>query len=136
MNFRGNWEISRQVEDDSSVVRIRRVPSDNFAIQGPRAMVYYWSTALVLLILLVLRHTLPLIISGKAPFSISIFVVVLMRLLGILVPLYAIAYALYLLSHVNCCFRSRQRVPILPVAISQQESDNSYFTDDDEDEED
>lgn len=36
-----------------------------------------------------------------------------MRILGILVPVYAIGYALYLLNRLHCCFRSHQVIELI-----------------------
>lgn len=45
--FRGNWEISRHNQDNSHVVRIRRVPSDYFSTSNCRHLVYFWCSALI-----------------------------------------------------------------------------------------
>lgn len=46
------------------------------------------------MVLLVLRHTLPIIISGVEEYSLALFLLLLLRTVGILLPVYVMARAL------------------------------------------
>ncbi|CAL9170325.1 unnamed protein product [Musa hybrid cultivar] len=97
MNFRGNWEITRQDLNDSQILTL--YPSerdvmhphvDDYSALGMRTTVCCQSVAIIFMVLLVLRHTLPLAISGAEQYSFTIFSLLVLRTAGILVPVFVL----------------------------------------------
>ncbi|KAJ3694382.1 hypothetical protein LUZ60_009862 [Juncus effusus] len=98
MNFRGNWEISRQDSQDSQVITM--VPSDRDMIEEfdeyssrNRSNFACRSVAIIFMLLLVLRHTLPLLISGAEQYSFALFSLLVLRVAGVIFPVFVMAKA-------------------------------------------
>nr|XP_010916314.1 uncharacterized protein LOC105041158 isoform X2 [Elaeis guineensis] len=101
MNFRGSWEISRQDQHDSQIITM--VPSDHgrmgsdyddYSPSSTRSTIYCRSIAILFIGLLILRHTLPLIISGSEQYSFALFSLLMLRTAGILLPIFVMARVL------------------------------------------
>ncbi|XP_008806276.2 uncharacterized protein LOC103719010 isoform X2 [Phoenix dactylifera] len=101
MNFRGSWEISRQDLHDSEIITM--VPSDRglmgsdydeHSAASTRSAIYCRLVTITFMVLLVLRHTLPLIISGAEQYSFTLFSLLMLRTAGILLPVFVVARAL------------------------------------------
>ncbi|KAH9794863.1 ring-ch-type domain-containing protein [Citrus sinensis] len=126
MNFRGNWEISRRELNNP---RIIMVAADHSFLQSPtyeeysasntRSMICCRSIALIFMFLLILRHTLPVILSRTNDYSFPMFLQLFLRTAGIVLPIYVMVKAVTALQ--------RRRY--------QQVSPNSSFTSSDSDEE-
>ncbi|URE31064.1 hypothetical protein MUK42_30096 [Musa troglodytarum] len=85
MNFRGNWEITRQDRDDSQIIAL--VPSerdivhadddddddDDYSALGMRNTICRQSIVIIFTVLLVLPHTLPLMIGVAEQYSFTLF---------------------------------------------------------------
>ncbi|XP_039021648.1 uncharacterized protein LOC120153846 [Hibiscus syriacus] len=95
MNFRGNWEISRRdlptphfitvVTDDSDFLES---DIDDYSAPSPRSLICCRVVALICMVLLVMRHTLPILISGAGNYSLTLFMLLMLRLIGIVLPIY------------------------------------------------
>ncbi|XP_039121365.1 uncharacterized protein LOC120258086 [Dioscorea cayenensis subsp. rotundata] len=100
MNFRGNWEVSRR--DINNHRFITMVPTardlvdsddDDYSVSSTRNMMYCRTVAIVFMVLLVLRHTLPIILTGVEQYSLTLFTLLLLRTAGIVLPLYVMLKA-------------------------------------------
>ncbi|KAM0945907.1 putative E3 ubiquitin-protein ligase MARCH [Dioscorea sansibarensis] len=100
MNFRGNWEVSRR--DINNHRFITMVPTDrdlvdsdydDYSVSTTRNMMYCRTVAIVFMVLLVLRHTLPIILTGVEQYSLTLFTLLLLRTAGIVLPLYVMLKA-------------------------------------------
>ncbi|URE30367.1 hypothetical protein MUK42_15608 [Musa troglodytarum] len=78
MNFRGNWEITREDFNDSRIITLfpsepdtMRSSYDDLSALSTRGTVCCQSVAITFMLLLLLRHILPLMISGteQHPFA-------------------------------------------------------------------
>ncbi|XP_072966217.1 uncharacterized protein [Typha angustifolia] len=95
MNFRGSWEISRRDLHDSQIITM--VPSERGLIGGSdyddysslrtRSSIGCRSVAIIFMVLLVLRHILPLIISGAEQYSFTLFSLLVLRTAGVIFPI-------------------------------------------------
>ncbi|XXG74264.1 hypothetical protein AAC387_Pa07g3032 [Persea americana] len=98
MNFRGNWEITRQDLHNprflAMVATDRDFDYDDYSYSTARSMMCCRSVAIIFMILLVLRHTLPIIISGAEEYSFALFLLLLLRTVGIILPVYIVARVL------------------------------------------
>ncbi|XP_027365387.1 uncharacterized protein LOC113872212 isoform X2 [Abrus precatorius] len=70
MSFRGNWEISRRDLNSTHLF----------------------------MVLLILRHTLPLVISGNKEYSFPLFMLLLLRTVGVVLPIYFMVKAVALIQ--------------------------------------
>ncbi|KAJ7975794.1 RING/FYVE/PHD zinc finger superfamily protein [Quillaja saponaria] len=100
MNFRGNWEISRRDLHNSQFVAM--VAPDHefldtdfaeYSTPSTRSLMCCRVVAIIFMILLVLRHTLPIVISGAGKYSLTLFVLLMLRTIGILLPIYIMVKA-------------------------------------------
>lgn len=126
MNFRGNWEISRI--DLHNPQFITMVPaggnfldpnSVGYHVPNTRSMTCCRMVAMIFVVLLVLRHTLPFIIYGSDEYSVSLFMILILRTIGILLPIYIMVKTL-------TCFLNRpnhQDSHILPIPTSDEENE-------------
>ncbi|XP_044467710.1 uncharacterized protein LOC123197462 isoform X2 [Mangifera indica] len=99
-NLRANWEISRRDLHNpqfiSMVTADREFLYSNFEeyyTPNPRSLLCCRIVAIIFLILLVLRHTLPIIISGAGEYSLMLLTLLMLRTIGILLPIYVMIKA-------------------------------------------
>ncbi|MQL96676.1 hypothetical protein Taro_029353 [Colocasia esculenta] len=148
MNFRGNWEISRRDLHNPRFIALVAADRnfgdadyDDYSTSGTRSMLYCRSVAAIVssfsltcfnltlnllgtnsykfMILLVLRHTLPIIIrEGDVQYSLSEVVLLVLRIGGILLPVYIMIRALALFHH-----RRRQQAQGQSINSSQSGSE-------------
>ncbi|CAH9062085.1 unnamed protein product [Cuscuta epithymum] len=93
---RGNWGIiTRRELSNRHLVAV--VPSDqnfsnsaydDYAISSSRSISCCRSIAIICVILLVLRHTLPIIVSQEGDYSSPLVMLLLLRIAGIVLPVY------------------------------------------------
>lgn len=100
MNFRGNWEISRR--DLNNPRLIAMVSTDQglldpeyneYAVSTSRSMMCCRTVAIIFMVLLVLRHTLPVIVNRAGHYSFPLIMLLLLRITGIILPIYIIMKA-------------------------------------------
>ncbi|OIW06967.1 hypothetical protein TanjilG_18355 [Lupinus angustifolius] len=104
MSFRGNWEISRRELNSAHVVSM--VPTDQnlinsnydeYSASSTGSLICCRSVAVIFMALLILRHTLPLTISGNMEYSFPLFMLLLFRIAGIVFPIYFMVRAVSLI---------------------------------------
>ncbi|MBA0556462.1 hypothetical protein Golob_026562 [Gossypium lobatum] len=143
MNLRANWDIYRRELNDSRFIAVVSTDRhyDEYSVSTTRSSIYYRTVAIVLMLLLILRHTLPVILTGSNEYTFQLFTVsfvlvfedidrlpvyklalshvvqlLLLPIVGIILPIYLMVKAVSALRH------RRQ----------QQEAPNSLFTQSDE----
>lgn len=125
MNFRGNWEISRR--DLPSPHFITMVTTDrdflesdidDYSAPSSRSLICCRAIAIIFMVLLVLRHTLPVIISGAGDYSLTLFTLLMLRTIGILLPIYIMVKAFTAIQR-----RRHHQDPRFSLAASDEESD-------------
>ncbi|KAG6650007.1 uncharacterized protein LOC122313092 [Carya illinoinensis] len=100
MNFRGNWEISRRDLHRPRIIamvstdRNLLTPDyDEYSASTTRSLICFRSVAVIFMVLLILRHTLPLILSGNNEYFFPLSLLLLLRTAGIVLPIYIIMRA-------------------------------------------
>ncbi|XAR52483.1 Ubiquitin--protein ligase [Bertholletia excelsa] len=106
MDFRGNWGIARR---DLNNLRIISMVSTDRSFVDPnyndhaaptlRSLFWCRSVAVIFMLLLILRHTLPVIVSGAEEYSLSLFSLLLLRTFGIVLPIYVMLKAVSAIQH-------------------------------------
>ncbi|XP_031253275.1 uncharacterized protein LOC116111219 isoform X1 [Pistacia vera] len=101
-NFRANWEISRRDLHNpqfiSMVTADREFLDSNFDeyyTPSSRSLLCCRIIAIIVyfMVLLVLRHTLPIIISGAGEYSLTLLMLMMLRTIGILLLIYIMVKA-------------------------------------------
>ncbi|KAK3012452.1 hypothetical protein RJ639_010375, partial [Escallonia herrerae] len=135
MNFRGNWEISRRDLHDSQFIAM--VATDNNSLEpdfdeysAPSStsliccrivaiIVYSLPPCAHFMVLLVLRHTLPVLLSGAGDYSITLSMLLMLRTIGILLPIYIMVKTFTAIQR-----RRHQQDPRrFPLATSDEENE-------------
>ncbi|KAK9272437.1 hypothetical protein L1049_002810 [Liquidambar formosana] len=100
MNFRGNWEISRGDRHNPRLIAMVATDRefldpdfDEYSATTTRSLICCRLVAIIFIVLLVLRHTLPVIISGAGEYSLTLFTLLILRTIGILFPIYIMVKA-------------------------------------------
>ncbi|XAR71394.1 Ubiquitin--protein ligase [Bertholletia excelsa] len=95
MNIRGNWEVSRRDLNNHQIIAMVATERsfldtnfDDYSAPTSRSLICCRMLAIVVMVLLVLRHTLPTIISGAEDYTIALFTLLMLRAIGILLPVY------------------------------------------------
>ncbi|KAG5247349.1 RING/FYVE/PHD zinc finger superfamily protein [Salix suchowensis] len=126
MNFRGNWDIPRR-DLHNHPPSIAMVTSDRefldsdfeeYSAPSPRSVMCCRIIAIIFMVLLVLRHTLAIIISGAGDYSMTLFMLLILRTVGILLPIYVMVRAFTAIQH-----RARQQDPPFPLSESDEENE-------------
>ncbi|KAH7516399.1 hypothetical protein FEM48_Zijuj10G0131300 [Ziziphus jujuba var. spinosa] len=115
MNFRGNWEISRR---DINRPRIIAMVSTDRNFLDPDNDDHTALTTRSFMVLLILRHTLPLIISGNNDFSFPLLLLLFLRTAGVVLPVYIVVRAVTAIQH----RRTQQEVPVSSITSSDEET--------------
>ncbi|KAL3501827.1 hypothetical protein ACH5RR_036276 [Cinchona calisaya] len=100
MNFRGNWEIARRDLNNPRLIAVVATDRnlldpnyDEYAVTNSRSMMCCRSVAIIFMVLLVLRHTLPIIVNQGGFYSFPLIMLLLLRIIGIILPVYIIMKA-------------------------------------------
>ncbi|XP_050269649.1 uncharacterized protein LOC126713822 isoform X1 [Quercus robur] len=100
INFRGNWEISRRDLNNPQFIAMVATDRefldndfDEYSSPTSRSLICCRLVAIIFLVLLVLRHSLPIIISGAGEYSLTLFTLLMLRTIGILLPIYIMVRA-------------------------------------------
>ncbi|XP_027935270.1 uncharacterized protein LOC114190540 isoform X1 [Vigna unguiculata] len=124
MSFRGNWEISRR--DLNSTHLVSMVPTDQnittsnydqYSASAAGSLICCRSIAVIFMVLLILRHTLPLVISGNKEYSFPLFLLLLFRTVGVVLPIYFMVRAVALIQR----HRRQHREHLNALAISSDD---------------
>ncbi|KAE8730116.1 hypothetical protein F3Y22_tig00003041pilonHSYRG00886 [Hibiscus syriacus] len=118
MNLRANWEISRRELNNSRLIAVVSTDHhyDEYSVSTTRSSICYRTFAIVFILLLILRHTLPIILTRTNDYTFLLFMLLLLPTVGIILPIYVMVKSMTALRH------RRQ----------QQEFPNSLFTQSDE----
>ncbi|TXG57254.1 hypothetical protein EZV62_018567 [Acer yangbiense] len=101
VSFRGNWEVSRRESNSPRIIAMVStdrtfLPSptyDDYSVSNTRSLLCCRTIALIFMLLLILRHTLPVILSGTNEYSFPLFMLLFVRTVGIILPIYVIVKA-------------------------------------------
>ncbi|XP_022843961.1 uncharacterized protein LOC111367369 isoform X1 [Olea europaea var. sylvestris] len=124
MNFRGNWEISR-IDNPQFITMVPAggnfldPNSVGYRVPNTRSMTCCRMVAMIFLVLLVSRHTLPFFTYGSDEYSVSLFMILILRTIGILLPIFIMVKAL------TCVLNrgNHQDSHILPIPTSAEENE-------------
>ncbi|XP_030448303.1 uncharacterized protein LOC115670758 isoform X1 [Syzygium oleosum] len=129
MNFRGNWEVYRGDLNGPRIIamvapdRSFSEPADNeHSHSVSRSLMCCRSMACIFMVLLVLRHALPVLLSGTREYSLPLLMLLSLRTVGIVLPIYIIIRVLTAVQR-----HRRQQVQVSlssPLASSDQETEN------------
>ncbi|KAI9085592.1 hypothetical protein K1719_032435 [Acacia pycnantha] len=92
LNFRGNWEISRRDLQNHQFIEMFSANRDfsdsdtEYSVPPTASLVCFRIVAIIFIALLVLRHTLPIILSGGGEYSLTLYMLLVMRTVAILLP--------------------------------------------------
>ncbi|XP_023762855.1 uncharacterized protein LOC111911283 [Lactuca sativa] len=106
-NIRGHWQIARRdMNDETRIITV--VSSDHnlldqeydeYADSTARSILCFRSVAIIFMIVLILRNTLPIFANGGANYSLPVLLLLLIRTSGIILPIYLILRAMSALVH-------------------------------------
>ncbi|XP_048229476.1 uncharacterized protein LOC8268634 [Ricinus communis] len=125
MNFRGNWEVSRRDLHNPGLIAMVTADRefvdsdfDDYLAPSPRSLICCRIIVIIFMILLVLRHTLPIILSGAGDYSMTLFMLLILRTIGILLPIYVMVKAFTAIQR-----RRQQQDPHLVLTSSDEENE-------------
>lgn len=126
MNFRGNWEISRRDLQNPRFLAMVSTDRDfldpdydEYSVHTTSSIICCRTVAIIFMILLILRHTLPIIISGNHEYSMALVMLLLLRTAGILLPIYIMVKAVAAVQH--CRNRQSRDSPALSSSEDEEE---------------
>ncbi|KAF8390026.1 hypothetical protein HHK36_024547 [Tetracentron sinense] len=106
MNFRGNWEISRRDLHNPRFIAMVATDRnfldpdyDEYSAPTSRSLMFCHTVAIIFMVILVLRHTLPIISSGAKEYSFALLILLMLRTAGILLPIYIMLRAVIAIQH-------------------------------------
>lgn len=123
MHFRGSWEMSRlNLHVPAGMPDQEYLDSDfdDFFAPSPRSILCCRVVAVIFITLLVLRHTLPIVISGAGGYSLTLLMLLTLRIVGILLPIYVMVRAFTSIQR-----RHHFQAPRLHLTTSDDESDST-----------
>lgn len=101
MNFRGNWEIARRDLNNHRLIAMVSTDQNlldpeynEYAVSTSRSMMCCRTVAIIFMVLLILRHTLPVIVNRAGHYSFPLIMLILLRVAGIILPMYIIMKAI------------------------------------------
>ncbi|KAL5743386.1 hypothetical protein ACOSQ2_026502 [Xanthoceras sorbifolium] len=125
VTFGGNWEIPRSNLHTPQFIAMVTADHelldsgfDEFSAPGSRSLVCCRIVAIIFMVLLMLRHTLPIIFSGVGEYSMTLFALLTLRTIGILLPIYIMVKAFTAIKT-----RRRQQDPRFSLASSDEENE-------------
>ncbi|KAL3830820.1 hypothetical protein ACJIZ3_019622 [Penstemon smallii] len=124
MNLRGNWQIStRELNNNPRIITmVSTDPSfidsdnDNDDSALSRSIFCCRSAAIIFMFLLILRHTLPIIVSRAGNYSFPLIMLLMLRIAGIIIPICII------LKAVTSILRRRSQQANLSLSQSDEEA--------------
>ncbi|CAE6061759.1 unnamed protein product [Arabidopsis arenosa] len=94
LHFRGNWGISQREHRFITVVPADSTFIDQqYPLSSTTSFICCRSLVLIFMALLILRHTLPLVLSGSNLHVFPLFTLLFLRVLGIMLPIYVVTKA-------------------------------------------
>lgn len=129
MSFRGNWEISRRDLNSTHLVSMVSTDQnlinsnyDQYSASSSGSLICCRSVAVIFMALLILRHTLPIVISGNKEYSFPLFMLLLFRIAGIVLPIYFMVRAVALIQRHR---RQHREHPNALVDLSDDENEQA-----------
>ncbi|KAL8531793.1 hypothetical protein ACS0TY_008404 [Phlomoides rotata] len=123
MNLRGNWQIARRDLNNPRIIAMVSTDQsfldpdyDEYAVSTSRSIVCCRTVAIIFMVLLILRHTLPIIVSRAGNFSFPLIMLLMLRITGIILPICII------LKVVTSIILRRQQQANLTPSTSDEES--------------
>ncbi|KAF3616764.1 putative repressor of RNA polymerase III transcription MAF1 -like protein [Capsicum annuum] len=121
MNLRGNWRIVRRNLNNQRVIAVvstdhNLINSDEDEVSTSRSMMCCLLFAIIFILLLVMRHTLPVIVDQAGNYSLPLFMLLLIRVMGIVLPLYVVMKAL------TSCHHWQHQQATLPISSPREEA--------------
>ncbi|KAG1330595.1 hypothetical protein COCNU_02G005630 [Cocos nucifera] len=95
---------------------------DEYSASSTRSAIYCRLVTIIFMVLLVLRQTLPLMIGGSGRYSFTLFLMLMLRTAGILLPVFVMARALTAFQR----RRHRQVTRDIPISSSDGERVQSH----------
>ncbi|CAN7002744.1 unnamed protein product [Brassica oleracea var. botrytis] len=117
LHFRGNWGVSQREHRFITVVPADPTFLDDhhqYPLSSSTSFICCRSLVLIFMALLILRHTLPLVLTGSNLHVFPLFTLLFLRILGIVLPIYIVTKA------VATC---RRHSPTLETSDSEDSSD-------------
>ncbi|RRT48611.1 hypothetical protein B296_00043383 [Ensete ventricosum] len=128
MNFRGNWEISRQDIHNHQYITMTQTDRAflassyyDHAVSNARSIMYCRIVAATFMVILVLHHSLPFMAGGTEHYSIPLFTLLLLRIAGIILPLYI------MLRAVTTFYQRQQPQEMQESSISASEREDGHL---------
>ncbi|XP_073145657.1 uncharacterized protein [Henckelia pumila] len=93
LNFRGNWQITRDSNNPRLIAMVSTDRSfldpsyEERAYSTSRSVIFCRSVAIIFIVLLILRHVLPITVSRAGNFSFPFMMLLLLRIAGIILPI-------------------------------------------------
>ncbi|XP_073302690.1 uncharacterized protein [Primulina huaijiensis] len=123
MNLRGHWQIARSDSNEPHIITMVSTDRsfldldyDEYSVSTTRSIACCRSVAMLFMVLLILRHTLPVIVSRAGNYSFTLIMLLMLRVTGIILPICII------LKAVTSILRSRHRQANLPFSPSDEEA--------------
>lgn len=92
VNVRRSWQISRRELADAQFMETissdETVLNSSLVEPSSRSLIFRFIVAVIFVVLLILRHTLPIMIGGGSEFIIPLFLLAALRIAGILLLVY------------------------------------------------
>lgn len=130
MNLRGNWQIARRDLNNPRIIAMVSTDHsfldpeyDEYAVSTSRSIVCCRTVAIIFMVLLILRHTLPVIVSRAGNYSLPLIMLLVLRVAGIILPVCII------LKAVTSIIRRRQQQANNPTS-SESDEESSPLTPD------
>ncbi|XP_042500931.1 uncharacterized protein LOC122078840 [Macadamia integrifolia] len=124
MNFRGNWEISRRDLHNPRFIAMVATERnfldpdyDEYSAATSRSLLCCRTVAIIFMVLLVLRHTLPIVASGAVEYSFPLLMLFILRAGGILLPIYIMVKAVM-------AIKRRRQQQDLQMSITESAEEN------------
>ncbi|KAK8522605.1 hypothetical protein V6N13_115565 [Hibiscus sabdariffa] len=131
MNFRGNWEISRRELNNPRFIAVVSTDHslldsgyDEYLASSTRSLIGYRTVAIIFMLLLFLRHVLPSILNGSNVYSFPLFMLLLLRTVGIILPIFVMVKVMTALH--RRCRRQQQETP--NSLVTQPNEENEVLT--------
>ncbi|XP_052184139.1 uncharacterized protein LOC127796172 isoform X2 [Diospyros lotus] len=113
MNFRGNWEIARRDVNNTRFIAMVSTDrnfldpdNDEYTVSASRNLFHCRSVAIIFMVLLILRHVLPIVIDGTQDLSLPLLLLLALRTCGVVLPIYIVARAV---NAIHCRQRQQQQ---------------------------
>ncbi|KAF5745214.1 hypothetical protein HS088_TW07G00797 [Tripterygium wilfordii] len=121
IHFRGNWDARRGLRGPRYMAMVSTNHNlseyEDYSASTTRNLICCPSVAVIFTVLLILRHTLPMFLSETDELSFPLFVLLFLRIAGIVIPVYVMTRAVIALQR-----HRRQLEPANPPLTSMNEA--------------